>query len=167
MSSGLIAPIAVIHTVPMHVLFRLFMIHLGLIVACLVGSFALVVVETWSLELPSDITVDGAQKAGLVHTLIFAAFALLLVYLPAVIFALVTEFFRWRSLLIFAAAGAVLGLIPAFDLVPSWITIVETGDQLIQSPFKALPAAGIIGGCAYWLIAGCRAGFRSDKPQTS
>lgn len=146
----------------MHVLFRLFMIHVGLIAACLIASFALVVAETWNLELPSDVTVDSAQTAGLVHTLIFAAFALMVIYLPAMIFALITEIMRWRSVLIFAAAGAILGLIPAFDLIPAWVNVAESGDRLINSPFKAFPAVGILGGCAYWLIAGCRTGFRRE-----
>jgi hypothetical protein len=73
---------------------------------------------------------------------------------------------RWRSVLIFAAAGAILGLIPAFDLIPAWVNVAESGDRLINSPFKAFPAVGILGGCAYWLIAGCRAGFRQEPSQS-
>jgi hypothetical protein len=147
----------------MHVLFRLFMIHVGLIAACLIASFALVVAETWNLELPADVTADSAQTAGLVHTLIFAALALIVIYLPAVAFAFVTEIMRWRSILLFAAAGAILGVMPAFDVIPNWIEVVESGERLIGAPFKALPAVGILGGCAYWLIAGCRAGFRREQ----
>ena len=120
----------------MRVLFRLLMIHVGLIAACLVAAFALVVAETWSLELPSDVTVDSAQTAGLVHTLIFAGFALIVIYMPAVIFALTTEILRWRSVVIYAAAGAILGIIPAFDVIPAWTDVAESGQWLIDSPSR-------------------------------
>jgi hypothetical protein len=143
----------------MHILFRVLMIHVGILAACFVAALALVTIETWALPIPGDITREKAHEALLVHTVILGMVGLFFSYLPSVALGLTTEIFRIRSILFYAAVGAAIGLIPAIGILPHWITVENTGGNLIASPLKAFPAIGVIGGCLYWLVTGCRAGF--------
>ena len=143
----------------MHILFRVFMIHVGILAACFVAALALVTIETWALPIPGDTTREKAHEALLVHTVILGMVGLFFSYLPSIIAGLAAEIFRIRSILFYAASGAAIGLLPALGVLPSWITVENSGGNLIASPLKAYPAIGVIGGCLYWLVTGCKAGF--------
>jgi hypothetical protein len=87
--------------------------------------------------------------------LVVAAF----VAVPAFVFILLAELFRWRSIFLYLAAGALIGLsgsvLPVEDLFPEF-----------QADMKMLAVAGAVGGFVYWLIAGRSAGFTRPEPPT-
>ena len=37
-------------------------------------------------------------------------------------------------------------MLPALGILPSWVEVTSTGDDLIASPLRAYPAVGVIGG---------------------
>src|SRR3569832_444890 len=107
----------------MHILFRVFMIHGGIVTACLVAALALVTIETWALPIPGDITREKAHDALLVHTVVLGMVGLFFSYLPSVALGLAAEIFRIRAILFYAAVGAAIGLIPAIGVLPDWVTV--------------------------------------------
>jgi hypothetical protein len=143
----------------MHILFRVFMIHVGILAACFVAALALVTIETWTLPIPGDVTREKAHEAFMVHAVVLGMVGLFFSYLPSVIVGLAAEIFRIRSILFYAAMGAAIGLLPAIGILPDWVTVENSGGNLIASPLKAYPAIGVIGGCLYWLVTGCKAEF--------
>ena len=146
----------------MHILFRLFMVNLGVVIGCFAAALAFALIETWGLEMPADEPVDDPRLVLLINSALIGTVATLATYFPAAIFGVASELFRWRSILIFATAGGVIALFPYLGYFPAWINITSSGEALTQTPLKAYTAVGIIGGCAYWLVTGSKAGFRRD-----
>lgn len=147
----------------LHVLFRLLMINIGIAAAALAAGVALMLIEVWGLAVPSDIPVPEARFALAINALIVSGFALFYAYLPGGLFGFVAEIFRLRSVVWFAVIGGLIGLLPALEYLPSWVNVNFSGPPLTQMPLKAYPAVGIIGGCMYWLLTGCKAGFLPDE----
>ncbi len=110
-----------------------------------------------SEELPYVIT-----GSLLVSVPMVAAFAGHLAFLPALPFMLLAEFLSLRDWLFHAIGGAVVA---AATLVLLWRDgrlepMGETG------MLAAIVAAGVVGGLAYWLIAGRRAGRWLDAAES-
>jgi len=82
-----------------------------------------------------------------------------LAFVPAVIVIILAELFAWRSIFLYLAVGGALGL--AADRL-NGVPWEAAGSQVL------LPAAGFVGGFAYWLIAGRLSGFEraSGPPPT-
>jgi hypothetical protein len=87
-----------------------------------------------------------------------AGFAGMTALLPAIIAVAIAEGFDFRSFLYYAAAGAVVALI-AFFTTDIGVRLEETTDiaPVTLGP-QLVVAGGIIGGIAYWLVAGRNAG---------
>ena len=148
---------------PLYAFFRFFMIFIGIVCAALAAGTTLMLVESSGLMRPADVSEAQARDALFAHTRVFSGYALLLGFLPAFVAALLAEIFRWRTIVYFAIAGALIGAYFLFQPIPSWIDVVhDEGVQLIQNAEKAYPAAGIVAGAMYWLVTGCRAGFLRD-----
>jgi hypothetical protein len=143
----------------MHVLVRLVMVAFGLVAAAVCAGAAIVLIESWGLPVPSDVTDAEARYAMGVHTIIIGGFALFYGIGPGLLAALIAELLHWRSLLLFATVGALIGVAPLTITLPAWMDVQFTGEPISLTPMTAYPAAGIVAGCVYWLIAGCRAGF--------
>lgn len=147
---------------PLYFILRFFMIFAGIFAAALAAGTTLMLVETYGLARPFDVTEGEARDAVFIHTLILSGYAILLGFLPAFAAGLLAEIFRWRTIVYFAIVGGLIGTYFLFEPIPQWINIVQEGDPLIRNAAKAYPAAGIVAGATYWLIAGCKAGFIRD-----
>ena len=145
-----------------HAIFRFFMIFVGIVCAALAAGTTLMLVETWGLMRPFDVSEAQARDAVFVHVLAISFYALLIGFLPAFIAGLLAEIFRWRTILYYGIAGAVIGTYLIFEPIPAWINYVQNGEALIRNAAKAYPAAGIVAGAMYWLVTGCKAGFKRD-----
>lgn len=151
---------------PLHIIFRLFLIPLGIVCAALAAGTTLTLVETSGLMGPADVTEAEARDALFVHALIFSGYALLLGFLPALVAGFLAEIFRWRTIVYFGIVGGLIGAYFLYQPIPSWINITQDeGVTLIRDAAKAYPAAGIVAGAMYWLITGNKAGFLRDDPR--
>jgi hypothetical protein len=79
-------------------------------------------------------------------------------FLPALLLIIVAESLRWRRLLYYAAAGAVVGLASYFGSDVSLRLDNTTDVTPVVHPLQLAAAAGIVGGLVYWLFAGRNAG---------
>lgn len=143
-----------------HVLGRFAMILAGLVAASLAAGLLIMLAETWGMTVPLRIEPGEAHTALLVNALILSAVALYHAAVPGVLFGLVAEARGWRRFLPYPVAGAAIGIAALYGVLPDWVHVTQEGDPLIRNPQVALPAAGIVGGAAYWLVTGCKAGFR-------
>ncbi len=146
----------------MTAIFRILLVlPFGFIVACAAAGAALVLAlaggpDGWrAFAHQAAFDNDGLfVVAGGVAGIAVAVF----VAVPAFVFILLAELFRWRSIFIYLAAGGLLGLsgsvLPIEDIFPE-----------LQADMKMLAAAGVVGGFVYWLIAGRSAGFTRQSPR--
>ena len=122
----------------------LFLVPLGYIAAVIAA--ALTILAGWyghdAGAISSDVVATGAV-IGIGFWVVVEVGALAAV--PALIAIVLAELFRWRSVFFYLAVGGGLGLLAT----PLHGT---DGSQLL------LPAAGSVGGFAYWFIAGRLAG---------
>ncbi len=136
---------------------RLFVILFALIFAFLAAGLALAA-GIMAPELVSAST-DPVDKffffaAAFLSTSLAGATA----FVPALVLVIIAETFDMRSVFFYAIGGGLIGALAWFgaDISPRLdnatdITPVGHGLQLVI-------AAGIVGGFAYWLVAGHRAG---------
>jgi len=88
-------------------------------------------------------------------------------FVPALVLIVIGEVARLRSLLYYAAAGAVVGLASYFGSNVELRLENTTDVSPVFHPLQLAAAAGIIGGLAYWLIAGRSAGRWRDSAQAN
>jgi H+/Cl- antiporter ClcA len=86
-------------------------------------------------------------------------------FVPAALLIMVSEALRLRSLLYYAAAGAVVGLASYFGSNVELRLENTTDVTPVFHPLQLAAAAGIIGGLVYWLLAGRNAGRWREKPK--
>jgi hypothetical protein len=79
-------------------------------------------------------------------------------FVPALLLIAIAEAMRLRSLLYYAAAGAVVGLASYFGSDVGLRLENTTDVTPVFHPLQLAAAAGIIGGLMYWLLAGRNAG---------
>jgi hypothetical protein len=134
---------------------RLIVILAGFAAACIVAA----AVFFASLSLTVDPTgFDGETVADVIYgvllvVMLFAIFSGMLVALPAIVFAVLSEALGWRGFLFHGVVGAALGAgATVFGAPNDGSTVIMAG-----------AAAGIVGGWAYWLIAGRNAGKLFDR----
>jgi hypothetical protein len=136
---------------------RALVIFLALIVACIVAGIALaigVIAPDWTL-----IDSDPFERVAFFVTSFFATGIIgATALVPALLLIAVAEIMRLRSSLYYAAAGAVVGLASYFGSNVDLRLENTTNVTPIFHPLQLAAAAGIVGGLAYWLIAGRRAG---------
>ena len=83
-------------------------------------------------------------------------------FVPSAIAILITEAFGWRWLVLYAVAGAAIGVSCAY-----WAGFIEWSPEVSAGlprtgNTELMAAAGIAAGFVYWLIAGRRAGGWRD-----
>jgi hypothetical protein len=136
-----------------YVIFRFFVTLFAFGIASIAAA-AVLVFGAAAPELPAP------QDWPLLTIFVFtvSAFIAAFAFVPAVVVILVTEAFGLRSLLLYAIAGAAVGLFCGYTL-----GFVEPLPQLrfdrpLNTNFELMAAAGIAAGLVYWLIAGRTAG---------
>jgi hypothetical protein len=149
----------------MGLLGHIFMMLIGFAAA----SFAAAAIMAIGIAAPfwAAAPLTGYERQGLwiatwVTSFIVAGFA----FLPALLVMLIAESFRLRSILFYALAGAVVGLMysPLGAGFAQWW--IDFNDQVIKSrPTELMVAAGIGGGIVYWAIAGRSAGRWRNDPE--
>ena len=147
----------------LYALFRFFLIFVGILCAALAAGITLMLAETSGVMTPPGVSQSEAHDALLINTFALSGYALLLGFIPALGAGLLAEILRWRTIVYFGIAGALIGFYLLFQPIPSWIDIVQDeGQRLIRDATKAYPAAGMVAGAIYWLVTGRKAGFIRD-----
>lgn len=134
---------------------RLIMITVGFIVASLAAGIALALL-TRIVTPPeaTELSNAGFDRWLIVATITFSSLTGYVAFIPAMIVILYGEFTSRRDWLFYALAG---GLIAAF--APLILTLLRGTGQPVDLEFLAMSlAAGMIGGLAYWLVSGRKAG---------
>lgn len=147
----------------MSVVGRFFVVLLSYFVAC--AAAALVLTLAALTPAWDDVAALGLPAAALwVPVLFGAVFIFAVALLPSALALLVTEGLAVRSILVYAALGAVLALGLCYGIDFSGLSGsgvgnlgVDLGVGLARQR-EVLAAAGIAGGLTYWLLAGRSAG---------
>ena len=138
---------------------RIFVVLFAFVVASLAASIVLQIgiwVPFWRGALSPDID-QGVFRVMVGVGFFFIA---LLALLPAIVIIAVAEAFRLRSMLFYAAAGALEALTLCYG-----IGLIDDAGGLLGAPLaQAFAAAGIVAGLVYWLLAGRNAGRWSEPP---
>jgi hypothetical protein len=136
---------------------RIIVIFFAFIVAAMAAGIVLaigIVSPEW--------TSGDSDPFERVSFFVFAFFATSFVgaaaMLPALVLIVFSEIARMRSIIYYGVAGAVVGLAAYFGSDISARLDNTTDMTPVGHALQLAAAAGIIGGLAYWLIAGRRAG---------
>jgi hypothetical protein len=137
----------------MRVIWRvLFVIPLGFIAACLAAGIFIAVAAYGTGALDRD-TVIWPAIFGVLAAPVIGGLAAL----PALAVIVLAELLSWRSVLAYLVVGGVAGLSAYLLADNTAAAISDTDAQLSMT-------AGIVGGLAYWLVAGRTAGgYRRDR----
>ena len=145
---------------------RIIVIAFALIVASMVAGIALavgIVAPEWPW-----FDSDPVERVKFFMVSFFAtSFIGATAFVPAVLLVVVAEVMRLRSLLYYAAAGAVVGLASYFGSNVELRLENTTDVAPAFHPLQLAAAAGIVGGLAYWLLAGRNAGRWREPAQPS
>jgi H+/Cl- antiporter ClcA len=136
---------------------RIVVISVALILAMLVAGIVLtigIIAPDWPW-----LDSDPVERVIFFTVSFFAtSFVGASAFVPAVLLIVVAEVARLRSLLYYAAAGAVVGLTSYYGSNVE-VRLENTTDVApVLHPLQLAAAAGIVGGLAYWLLAGRTAG---------
>ncbi len=133
----------------MRIIWRvLIVIPLGFIAACLAAGVFIAVAAYGTGALDRD-TVIWPAILGVLAAPVIGGFAAL----PALIAITAAELLSWRSVLAYLVAGGAAGL-SAYLLADGGVGAISDIDAQLST------TAGIVGGLAYWLVAGRTAGDR-------
>ena len=145
---------------------RIIVIAFALIVASMVAGIALaigIIAPEWPW-----FDSDPIERVRFFVVSFFAtSFIGATAFVPAVLLIIVAEIARLRSLLYYAAAGAVVGLASYFGSNVELRLENTTDVSPVFHPLQLAAAAGIVGGLAYWLLAGRNAGRWRGPAQPS
>lgn len=145
---------------------RVIVIVFALIVASMVAGIALaigIVAPEWPW-----FDSDPVERVKFFVVSFFAtSFIGATAFVPAVLLIVAAEIMRLRSLLYCAAAGAVVGLASYFGSNVELRLENTTDVSPAFHPLQLAAAAGIVGGLAYWLLAGRNAGRWREPAQPS
>jgi len=143
---------------------RIIVIAFALIVASMIAGITLAI----GIVAPdrSWLDSDPIERVMFFTVSFFAtSFIGATAFVPALLLVVVAEVARLRSLLYYAAAGAVVGLASYFGSNVELRLENTTDVTPVFHPLQLAAAAGIIGGLAYWLLAGRNAGRWREPAQ--
>jgi hypothetical protein len=145
----------------MTALFRVVMMFVGYVWACIAASLVLALgtlTPQWD-DLFASLGVQSphAQSAAMWTVVGFAAFIIFVVgFLPTLLVIVITEGFALRSVVVYGVIGGALALAMAYGL--DFAGYVAPAGTDIARERDVFAAAGIAGGLVYWLFAGRKAG---------
>jgi hypothetical protein len=136
---------------------RIFVIFFALVAAIMVAGIVLsvgIVAPEWPW-----LDSDPFERVMFFTVSFFAtSYVGATAFVPALLLILFAEIARMRSVLYYGVAGAVVGLASYFGSDIELRLENTTDVAPAGHPLQLAAAAGIIGGLAYWLIAGRNAG---------
>ena len=153
----------------MTALFRIVMMIVGYIWACIAASLVLTLgtlAPNWNdLDaLGQSLGPALGDRSGEVPTValwtvvgIGAAIIFAIGFFPTLLAIVITEGFKLRSIVVHAVIGGALALAAAYGLDFSGYMTAPNADMVHER--EVFAAAGIAGGLVYWLFAGRRAGI--------
>lgn len=147
----------------MTVLFRIIMMFVGYVWACIAASLILALgtlTPQWDYFFHSlGVQSPEAQSTAMWMVVGLGAFIIFIVgFLPTLLVIVITEGFALRSIVVYGVIGAALALVMAFGF--DFAGYRAPADIDIAREREVFAAAGIAGGMVYWLFAGRRAGSR-------
>ena len=141
---------------------RIFVIFFALIAAIMVAGIVLsigLVAPEWPW-----LDSDPMERVMFFAVSFFAtSYVGATAFVPALLLILLAEIARLRSILYYGVAGAIVGLASYFGSDIELRLENTTDVAPAGNPLQLAAAAGIIGGLAYWLIAGRNAGRWRDR----
>ncbi|HXX07371.1 MAG TPA: hypothetical protein VEJ43_04780 [Pseudolabrys sp.] len=144
---------------------RIIVIFFSLMVAMMIAGITLaigVIAPDWR-----GIDSDPIERVNFFIVSFFAtSFAGAVAFMPALIVVVFAEIARMRSFIYYGVCGALIGLASYYGSDIS-IRLENTTDVApVGNALQLAAAAGIVGGLAYWLLAGRNAG-RWREPRNS
>jgi hypothetical protein len=145
---------------------RIIVIFIALMIAIVAAGIALaigIISPDWS-----GMDSDPVERVNFFIISFFAtSFAGAVAMLPALVVVVIAEAARMRSFIYYGVGGALVGLASYYgsdvsERLENTTDVVPVGHSL-----QLAAAAGIVGGLAYWLIAGRNAGRWRDPPVPS
>jgi|SRR5690348_7416389 hypothetical protein len=142
---------------------RIFAIFIALLIAFLVAGFTLaigIVAPDWA-----GVDSDPVERVMFFVVSFFAtSFVGAVAIVPAIIVIAIAEIARMRSFIYYGIGGALVALVSYYGSDISLRLENTTDVPPVANALQLAAAAGIIGGLAYWLIAGRNAGRRRETP---
>ncbi|MCK7475491.1 MAG: hypothetical protein MZV49_23050 [Rhodopseudomonas palustris] len=141
---------------------RLFVILFGFFTAAMCAGIVVVGAVLWPELSDLDFGPVDHDPRNILFGIGFvfvSGFALL----PAMLVAAIAEAFYIRSLLAYAVAGAVIGLVCYLGLLPFDPGTLQF-DGLVRRHLEVMTGAGILAGVVYWAIAGRNSGAWRQPP---
>jgi hypothetical protein len=142
---------------------RIFVVIFSFLFACVAA--AVVVTLAAGLPLWAEWNDRPPSHEGIAIVIVLSAvFFSLYAMLPAMLVIAVAEGFRLRSVLFYALAGGALALFSTYGWDLRFLREISTGAHDDHGA-EIMAAAGIVGGFAYWALAGRKAGaWRRPAP---
>jgi hypothetical protein len=143
---------------------RIIVIFFSLIVAIIVAGIVLaigIVAPDWA-----GVDSDPFERVSFFIVSFFAtSFVGAVAFLPALVVIVISEAAPLRNFLYYGVGGALVGLASYYGSDIS-VRLENTTDVApVGNALQLAAAAGIVGGIAYWLIAGRNAGrWREPRP---
>jgi hypothetical protein len=141
----------------MSLFFRILMVLFALVVAVMAAGVTIATgmfVPDWGM-----METDPMDRAIFFVVAFFAtSFAGMTAFVPALLAVIVAEALNLRSFLYYGTAGGVIGLLGYFGSNISTRLEDTTDITPVGHSLELVAAAGIVGGLAYWLLAGRNAG---------
>ena len=145
---------------------RIIVILFGLFVAIIVAGITLAI----GIVLPEWATMDSdpIERVIFFFVAFFAtSYVGAVAILPAALVIVILEAVRMRSFLYYGIGGALVALASYYGSDIS-VQLENTTDVTpVGNALQLAAAAGILGGLAYWLIAGRNAGRWRERPVPS
>ena len=144
---------------------RIIVIIFGLLVAIIVAGITLAI----GIALPELAAMDSDPIERVIF--FFAAFfatalVVIFAFLPAALVVAISEVLRMRSFIYYGVGGALVALASYYGSDIS-VQLENTTDvPPVANALQLAAAAGILGGLAYWLIAGRNAGRWRERRES-
>jgi hypothetical protein len=140
------------------VLFRIVMMIVGYVWACVAASLVLAL----STITPDDLAAFGLQTPHLQSVALWwvvgtgALIIFAVAMLPSLLVIALAEGFGLRSIVVYGVIGGILALATAYGL--NFAGYIAAAGSSVAREHEVIAAAGIAGGLVYWLFAGRKAG---------
>lgn len=137
----------------MHAIGRLFLMAFAYCVAVLVAGVFLLAANV-GLKPQSPHEAGWFWSQFIVYGVMTASMIGAATAIPAFIFTVLAETFRWRSFFLHVGVGGLIGI--------GVSALAHSGgiaEDAIQNNLALMAATGLVGGFVYWLLAGRWAGW--------